>query len=194
VNRSNITAKQVIALYKRELSVKAIAETLGTSRGTVVSRLISAGITPRTASEEMYLRMSKLNDEERQRLTNAAHESLRGKKQPLTQKLNRARTAERNQKLSELEGEFVEAFREAGVEVAPIHAVGIYCIDIAIPEAKLAIEIHGGNWHLSTKKQRQDALKLFALSREGWLVIYLWRRDLRGPNFERAVCLAQFLS
>jgi very-short-patch-repair endonuclease len=142
----------------------------------------------------MYLRMSKLNDEERKRLTNAAHESLRGKKQPLTQKLNRARTAERNQKLSKLEIKFVEAFREAGVEIAPIHAVGIYCIDIAIPAAKIAVEIHGGNWHLSAKKQRQDALKLFALSRKGWLVIYLWWHDLRGPNFERTIRIAQMLS
>jgi len=55
--RSDITIERVLQLYRRNLLVKDIAQTLGCARSTVTSRLRAAGIS----TSECYSRSMKLD-------------------------------------------------------------------------------------------------------------------------------------
>ena len=68
----------LIELYNSGVSVKALAKRFECSRDVIVRRLESRGITPRNRSESMYLRMGQTSPEERMRLTDAAHDAVRG--------------------------------------------------------------------------------------------------------------------
>jgi very-short-patch-repair endonuclease len=66
---------------------------------------------------------------------------------------------------------FYDAFKEVGIEVVPLYAFGIFNLDFAIPDSKIAIEINGGNWHTSHRKRKQDMAKLKVLNSAGWYLI-----------------------
>jgi very-short-patch-repair endonuclease len=59
----------------------------------------------------------------------------------------------------------------------PQYAVDKYNIDLALPDNMLAIEVHGGNWHMtSAKKRAQDAEKFQVLRAHGWVILIVKTR------------------
>lgn len=48
---------------------------------------------------------------------------------------------------------------------------GVYTIDVAIPEAKVAIEVDGWAWHVDADRFRSDRRKGNALVRAGWTLL-----------------------
>jgi very-short-patch-repair endonuclease len=50
-------------------------------------------------------------------------------------------------------------------------AVGIYHLDIAVTDVKLAIEIDGEYWHLRNDQPMRDAYRTKYLIEQGWTVI-----------------------
>ncbi len=55
---------------------------------------------------------------------------------------------------------------------------GPYTLDVAFPEAKLAIEVDGWAWHADAERFRADRRKGNALVRAGWTVLRFTWHDL----------------
>lgn len=75
-------------------------------------------------------------------------------------------------RLSPLETMFLELFKAVGIPVVPQYAIDIFNVDFAIPDAKLAIEIDGGNWHIDhPRKIAQDTKKQSFLTEAQWTIL-----------------------
>lgn len=71
----------------------------------------------------------------------------------------------------------------------PQHPVGRYMIDIANRQAKLAIELDGGQHSMSVE---HDESRTAWLESEGWTVIRIWNNDLMAnPNAVAELILAK---
>ncbi len=63
------------------------------------------------------------------------------------------------------------------------HPLGPYRIDVAFPEAKLAVEIDGWAWHVDQDRFANDRRKGNALVRAGWVVLrFTWHDLTRSPH------------
>jgi hypothetical protein len=102
--------------------------------------------------------MARTDPAERQRLASAAHEAVRGRVVPVDEKRRRARTNQfRRLHASAAEHRLAELLVERGIDVQQQAAVMHYNCDIVIG-GDIAVEVWGGNWHLSpyhTRKRRQ---------------------------------------
>ena len=71
--------------------------------------------------------------------------------------------------------------REAGITGWVVgHPFGPYQIDVAFPDAKVAIEIDGWAWHVDQDRFVNDRRKGNALVRAGWVVLRFTWHDLVG--------------
>lgn len=77
---------------------------------------------------------------------------------------------------SQLELDFAEALRDAGLAVVAQFALGPYVVDLACPQARLLIEVDGEAFHSSRKAAARDDRKDALAAREGW-------RLVRVPQF-----------
>jgi site-specific DNA-cytosine methylase/very-short-patch-repair endonuclease len=57
------------------------------------------------------------------------------------------------------------------VDLERQYPVGPYSVDLAIPHLKIAVEVDGGCWHQTSRKQDQDIVKEAYLHDEGWTVV-----------------------
>jgi hypothetical protein len=132
-------------------SVKAIAEALDMTRGSLALHLNDLGIRKRNRSEAMYLRMAQTSPEERSRLSEKAHQAVRelskeffheaAKKQALSKHKTRS-------KVGFGEPEFLQWVRDRRISGSPQVAESVYNIDILLPT--LAVEIHNNACHPHT--------------------------------------------
>jgi very-short-patch-repair endonuclease len=65
---------------------------------------------------------------------------------------------------------------------------GAYTIDVAFPDAKVAIEVDGWAWHVDADRFRADRRKGNALVRAGWTLLRFTWHDLTTRPAE---CLAE---
>jgi very-short-patch-repair endonuclease len=65
------------------------------------------------------------------------------------------------------------------------HPFGPYLIDVAFPEAKVAVEIDGWAWHVDHARFVGDRRKQNALVRAGWVVLRFTWHDLAGARLRR---------
>ena len=126
---------------------KAIADKLGVNRGSIRRRLLQAGVVCRGRSESMYVRMSRLTPEERQALTRAAHDAVRGKKRSSEDLVKRAKSREWGiPNLPGYERDIFEEFVRRDIDFIPQKAVGKYNLDFLV-FGRIAFEVFGGGWH-----------------------------------------------
>lgn len=73
----------------------------------------------------------------------------------------------------------------------PNHQVGRYRIDIAFPDARLAVEIDGWAWHHDPDRFQRDRTRQNQLSLAGWQVLRFTWADLQDPaDFVRQIARA----
>lgn len=114
-----------------------------------------------------------LPSEERAALMAEATKRIRGAKRSYEDLCKRAQGKQRNAKVSGDEAEILAALNAAGLHPVPLLAIGKYNIDFGFPDAMLAVEYNGGNWHNSPAKKEADASKRAFLESEGWhLVVF----------------------
>jgi very-short-patch-repair endonuclease len=77
----------------------------------------------------------------------------------------------------------VRLLRGAGIDGWVLgHPFGPYLIDVAFPEAWLAVEIDGWAWHVDQERFVADRRKGNALVRAGWMVLrFTWHDLTRSP-------------
>lgn len=169
-----IDTDNLIERYKAGESVLKMSNELGVSRGVITNRLAELGLSIRTGSEAMKLRMQKLTSEERLQLASAAHNAVRGKQMPDSLKLARAITIEKQGKISKYEAQFGAYLSALGIEFVYQKSVGIYNVDIAIPESSIAVEIFGGYWHRVGRHAARYRKRTEYLLSSGYLPIIVW--------------------
>jgi very-short-patch-repair endonuclease len=78
----------------------------------------------------------------------------------------------------------VRLLREAGIGGWVLgHPFGPYTIDVAFPDARLAIEVDGWAWHVDQDRFVGDRRKGNALVRAGWTVLrFTWHDVTRSPG------------
>jgi very-short-patch-repair endonuclease len=61
---------------------------------------------------------------------------------------------------------------------------GRWTIDIAFPEAEVAVEVDGWAWHVDVDRFRTDRHKGNALARAGWTVLrFTWHDPVNRPGY-----------
>jgi very-short-patch-repair endonuclease len=172
--RRQIDVQKLIELYRSGWSVKKLAEHFSADRNAIGRRLKENGITPRDRSESMFLRMEQTSPEERLRLTTAAHNSVRGAKRSIQEKMRRAAVREDIRYCSPIELRLINMLTDRGIKVIPQKAVGIYNIDIAIAPLRIAVEVYGGHWHAGGNHARRFRERFDFLINAGWTPIIVW--------------------
>lgn len=100
-----------------------------------------------------------------------AHNATRGVRQTDEHRQKIARTTQERGRLSDDEREVLAAFHAVGLRPVPLMAVHRYNIDFAFPDAMLAVEYNGGNWHQSGRKRDADRRKAEWLTANGWRIL-----------------------
>lgn len=161
--------------YEAGASVKQLAKHFGCSRGPIVNRLKDMGITPRTRSESMFVRMANTSFEERQQLVKNANIAARKRVHTEEEKIKRAlRVYETKANISTYEIDVMGEIMLNGVIVESQFPVGPYNLDIALVECSLAMEIHGGGFHTSGRHAARRPQRLEYLFSRGWSLIEVW--------------------
>ena len=163
---------------------------IGIERNTLRWRFIKAGLPLKTCKQSIDDFNKNASKEFQIARSASAHNAVRGSKRTIIDRERRAIGVQEKQRLSVDEIIFNQLLRYYGVKTSPLFAVGIYNIDIAVPDRKIAIEINGGGWHGTDKKITQDTEKRKFLESIGWQVFTIWtqghrfRRNQAIPIFE----------
>lgn len=168
----------LLRMHNDELkSVLAMAKELNTSRDTLYNWAKYFGIQLRSGSEANKVRFSKTSEEERKAITMKANKAMRGRKMSVESKTRRAFTNSERAVMSLHEKTFaIELIRADVYDFVFSYPVHIFNVDFALPAHKIAVEVDGGNWHSTERKQAQDMKKEDYLTSEGWTVLR-WSSD-----------------
>ena len=129
---------------------------------------VSCGCTTRRQWRRMTV------EERAEQIVDAHKETrklVRSGKHPFNDEIVRQKGQLVQARSSKLEEQFLGLLEERCVSVERQHPVGSFFVDFAVPELKIAIEIHGGNWHQIIQKRSQDENKRRCLEREGWTIL-----------------------
>lgn len=185
-----LNVDDIVRRYESGESEKSIADSFRVDRGVIRRRLISAGVTPRNCSSAMYVRMANTTAEERLRLTQAAHDAVRGKPKRPETLIKSAKTRERTRALerrSDIEGEFAMMLAAREIKFRRNAAVGPYNVDFAVDSHSVAVEIFGGGWHAHGSHADRFLKRTKYLMDRSWSVVVIWADRRRTPLSRGAV-------
>lgn len=171
---------EIIRRYQAGESENALAESFDVSRTLIRHRILEAGITPRSGSESMVIRLAGMTPEERKKFVTPAQDAARGRVHSLDEKLRRAQTREQRQShTSPAELLLQRWLSDRGIESTPQKAIGPYNADIAV--YPVAVEIFGGGWHASGRHASRAAERYRYILDQGWAVIVIWVDNRNHP-------------
>lgn len=131
--RTHIDLDDLRRRYVAGKSEQLLSFRYGAHRKTIHRYLKKMGIPLRGIAEANLIRMRNLSAAERQELTAAAHEAVRGKRQSPEHQAKIARTREIKQLgVSPIEIKLIRILRARGLSCTPQKAVGRYNVDVAI--------------------------------------------------------------
>ena len=138
----------IMAIYNTGIGASGVARVLGCGRTYVNSMLDKNGINKRNQSEQQFARMARTTPDERQKLSKAAHDAVRGKKRSAEEleKRSLSKYHTKNICMSEYEFQFSDELTKKGILFDTQVKVGPYNCDFVING--IAVEIFGGQWHL----------------------------------------------
>jgi very-short-patch-repair endonuclease len=182
--RNDIDTNDIIKLYLSGIGYYEVGKILGCSPPLVRRRLVSAGINIRSQGEQLAITQQSRGIEWRTANTNAAHDALRGMtrtqedrcKVAITRELKQLGVAGHETKLSDW-------LNCNGIEVIQQKSVGMYNIDLALPEFSIAVEVFGGHWHLSGRHAARLPERHKYIRDHGWLPVYIWATTAKPLSF-----------
>ncbi len=175
--RYSLNIDNLVGRYLAGESEQAIANSIGCGRGTIRRRLLKAGIIPRGPSEAQLIRHLNTTPEMRRKMTEAAHDAVRGKKRSESEMIKRAIVKQKSQRyIGKGERILAEWLRNRGLDPVMQLAVGRYNIDIAILPIAVELLYSPGNPHT----RATDRKKIKYLRNQCIHVLYVWinRRDV----------------
>ena len=178
--RTDIPAETVCQLYKDGVSEKALAERFSVWRASIRRCLLESGIEPRDRSEAMLLRMQQTSLEDRKKLVRAANRAAAGRTCTTAEKEKRAQTRERKQSQRDPSAMLLQTWLHSrGISSTCEKAVGIYNVDLAIGST-VAVELHGGGWHLGERHRAREPRRLKFILDAGWHAVTIWVERRKG--------------
>ena len=174
-------------------SLKQASKRLGYGRRALQLQMTKAGFTPRNRSEAMFVRMSRTSATERQRLSAAAHEAVRGKRQTDQHRIRVAKTKETTIVPTRTEGKMLAMLRSRGLGCIPQKAIGRYNVDVAVTEPPIAVEIFGGNWHSGGHHRRMFPKRADYILDLGWSLMIVWDQTRDPMSVHAADYIATFI-
>lgn len=161
-----------IPQYIQGESILSISNRLGVARKTIALNLTKNGIKLRTQSQAGIINWSKMTPERRQQQVKAAHKATLGRIPTFKECCKSANGRERNLcTVSEIEVEFAQLMKEAGINFAQQTAIGPYNCDFTAET--VAIEIFGGNWHWYGDHLARVEKRFRYILYSGWHIICL---------------------
>jgi hypothetical protein len=174
-SRKPIDSAAVAEQFMQGASVKALAASFGVDRNGIVRRLREQGISPRSRSDAMLLRMANTSPEDRKRLAHAANCAARGRVQSEAERILMAKTKEGSKAhVSPVAAALAVTLCDRGCPVTLEKAAGPYNLDIAFNECPVAVEIHGGHWHAYGRHGARAGKRREYLLSRGWHLIEVW--------------------
>lgn len=169
-SKAELPVAQVVSAYLDGESVLSLASRYDVARDTIKRVLVETGTPMRGRSQAQVTRLSKLSSAERSRLSEAAHEAVRGRVVPLDEVVRRAQKREQTlSHASEREFAFGRHLRVSGASVTPQKAIGPYNVDFSI--GAVAVEVLGGNWHAYKPEHAQRTPYIL---NAGWHMLFVW--------------------
>lgn len=143
------------------------------SRTVIRKRLIANSVQIRDMSAAGKNRAAAMTTQERARQAAAAHDAVRGTKQPLGLLERRARSRQESGRLDS-DGERVlhDLLAQRGLTSVPQQAIGKYNVDLAV--APVAVEVLGGGWHAY---KRHHAVRTPQILDAGWHLVFVWNHE-----------------
>jgi very-short-patch-repair endonuclease len=182
---SQITGKPAAtALYElhhtKQMTILGMSKYLKLARSTIETALKRHNIQKRKYDQSSYLReWYKRNPGAGAILAEYAHRAVKGSRRSDEDLIKRALSVQEQAKLSKLEKYVLDYFNNCGLSPVPLYAVYKFNIDLAFPEHKLAVEIHGGNFHTTPRKIKQDKAKEEYLKSIGWDIVVIKQGTLK---------------
>jgi transposase-like protein len=159
-----------VTLFNTGIGVRGVAEQLGCCSPSYLTKLFrDNGIRTRNRSEQQFARMARATQEERHAITEAAHNAVRGVKQPRSLLLNRAKARKRI--VSGYELELRDMLTERGIAADPQFPIGTYNCDLAAHP--VAVEIFGGRWHWHGKHLASAEKRFRYILNAGWHLLII---------------------
>lgn len=172
MKRFSIDVPNLVRAYEGGETVLNLSRRLGVSRPVIVRRLHEAGIPIRGPKEAQTLRMARLSPDERQRITAAAHDAVRGKRQTLEARINQAIGREKGGKSGSPYEQLLACWlRERGITATIQKAIGPYNADLAFDS--VAVEVYGGGWHDAGRHAARARERFDYLFDAGWRVFII---------------------
>jgi len=171
-------------IWVENKSIEALEREYSVSTPALFDWCKRLGVPTRSGSEANLIRFANSTKEENLAITAKAHAAVRGSKRSKADLEKRALSVE-HQPMSKWELWFAKWLLEANITgFRHNYALNIFNLDFAFPENKIAIEIDGGGWHSSERKQLQDAKKEAFLFEQGWT---LYRVTSNGWKSKRVI-------
>ena len=172
IRNTGITPKELLTMYESGMWKNEIAEEIGLSEGAVGKYLAKLGISiAENRSKAMKNRLERMTQEERDALSEAAHDAVRGSKRSWKDLTKRAKGLERVGKTrGKAESDLFEIFKSRGIKAIPQKAVGKYNIDFVI--GNIAVEVTGRNRKLGRHAVYKERIKYILDS--GFSLVYVW--------------------
>ena len=169
--------------YQAGESELKLSREFGIGRGVIRRRLLNAGIIPRNSSQAGFIRMSKLSSTEREAITAKAHEAVKGRRVPMSERERIAKTREiKGLGISTIERIMVDMLRTKGIiNIVHQKAIGAYNVDIAIEKSRIAVEIYGGSWHNSKHHRLLHHKRVPYILNKGWTLVIIWVNAKHHP-------------
>lgn len=141
--RKQLDNEEIVRLYEGGMTKKGIAELLGVGAMTISKRLEEHGIMTESRSNAMRTRLSRMTAEQRQDLSRAAHEAVRGMKRSHEDLCRRAASKAAAGKPGSIEeARLGEMLRARGISVSHQACIDKYNIDLLV-EGAIAVEVSG---------------------------------------------------
>ena len=172
-----ITVKELLSMYKSGMWKNEIAAKTGISEGMIGKYLSKLGIPlADSRSKAMSDRLNRMSHEERQDLTKAANDAVRGMKRTFADLRKRALGNERIGKTrGKAESDLFQFFLNKGISVISQKAVGKYNLDFSI--GNIAVEVTGRSRKLESRSTYTERIKYILNS--GFALIYVWANSQR---------------
>lgn len=171
--RTHFDEASAVAEYLKGTSSLECSRKFGVDDATIDRALRDAGVKKRSASEQNYISWTKEPAGYRSATRKAWH-AARGKYTPnLSYLAGRARRLQEAGKMTKKEKLCFERIKSLGILTIPQYAVDRYNIDLAVPDARVAIEVRTSGWHLAGSTKDRDERKRALLTQMGWVVLDL---------------------
>lgn len=150
-------ANRLRLLHEAGRSVLSLSKEFGHQRFTIQRWIERAGGTVRNRSEAMFQRMATTSAEERQSLSRAAHDAVRGVKR--SDEELRKRAIAKKQMIGHGEPELLEAILVNHLPAEGQRPCGKYNIDIAVGDCVAVELVTQGNLRITRLPQRSKYLR-----------------------------------